>query len=324
MDVSIAFGVAENVPEPGVLLGGGAGRNPGYFGKSGLDGIDQRVVADDPIEGPGVGLRQEDGSGGHVGEVGQQVGVPYVANAGEPLGIALIWPARVSPVAVVAFVVDDEDVAPLGFAVRNSLDHLGRRFDPGIQLFWRGRTRAAVDDELPLVAGPESQGSGLKLVVVGYLDTGAGQRRFPQVSGWNEVEGLPVIVGVAGVQGVLQPFPDGEAGGEEQESANEFWVLLSRRILIRGLPEDEHGHDRRFAGGGGHLVGDAVDAVVALEIDSLEFLGDVRGAGFPKVDVGQDRVDLGEVKREFLSVGPVVDEFPGCRGGVRVSGLSPG
>ena len=50
----------------------------------------------------------------------------------------------------------------------------------------------------------------------------------------------------------------------------------------------------------------------------------VRGAGFPKVDVGQDRVDLGEVKREFLSVGPVVDEFPGCRGGVRVSALPPG
>ena len=124
-----------------------------------------------------------------------------LANAGKPLGIALIWPVRVSTVAVVAFVVDDEDVAPLGFAVRNSLDHLGRRFDPGIQLFWRGRTRAAVDDELPLVAGPESQGSGIKLVVVGYLDTGAGQRRFPQVSGWNEVEGLPVIVGVAGVQG---------------------------------------------------------------------------------------------------------------------------
>ena len=71
-------------------------------------------------------------------------------------------------------------------------------------------------------------------------------------------------------------------------------------------------------------MGDAVDAVIVLEIDSLEFLVMSVGLVSRKVDVGQDRVDLCEVKREFLSVGPVVDEFPGCRGSAWVSGLVPG
>ena len=57
-------------------------------------------------------------------------------------------------------------------------------------------------------------------------------------------------------------------------------------------------------------MGDPFDAVVVLEIDSLKFFGDVRWAGFAQKNMSENRVDLGEIKGEFLAVGPVVDEGP--------------
>ena len=54
-------------------------------------------------------------------------------------------------------------------------------------------------------------------------------------------------------------------------------------------------------------MGDPIDAIVELEIDSLKFFGDVRRAGFAQVNMGENRVNLSEVKKEFLAVDPVVD-----------------
>lgn len=93
--------------------------------------------------------------------------------------------------------------------------------------------------------------------------------------------------------------------------------------MVGGLPKDEHSHDRRFAGSGGHFMGQSVDSVVVFEVNSFKFAGDVRGTGFPQIDMGEDRVDLGKIERKFLSAGPVVDKVPGCGCDAWVSRLLP-
>ena len=101
--------VAEYIPEFRFVRPVGRCGHPGDLGEPGLDGVDERVVGDYPVKGPGVGLCQEDWRSRHVDDVAKQSGVSYLLDALEPLGVLRqgVFLVGVSPVAVMALIVDD-------------------------------------------------------------------------------------------------------------------------------------------------------------------------------------------------------------------------
>ena len=116
----------------------------------------------------------------------------------------------------------------------------------------------------------------------------------------------PVVRFVARVQRILQPFPDRESWRKDEEAADESVVVRCRVPVVGCLPKNEHGHDRSFSCCGGHLVGYAVYANVVLVVDAPDFVSYVPSRRFVQVDVGQRRVELGEIQFTGVGVGPVV------------------
>ena len=96
--------------------------------------------------------------------------------------------------------------------------------------------------------------------------------RSPLVSGWYQVEGLPVAVFVSGVQGVLEALFHREAGCNHQETPGEPVVVRGGVPVVRGVVEDQHRHHWGLPGGSRHLVCDPEYAVVVPVVYPLGFL----------------------------------------------------
>ena len=136
--------MAEYVPEFRLVRPIGRRGHSGDLGQSSFDGVDEGVVGDYPVKWPGVGLCQEDWCGGHVDDVLQKSGISYLPDSLEPLGILgqCVPLAGVSPVAVVALIVDDQNGSLLGFPVCYPVHHVpwGFPFSPPVPQELSGRS----------------------------------------------------------------------------------------------------------------------------------------------------------------------------------------
>ena len=132
-----------------------------------------------------------------------------------------------------------------------------------------------------------------------------------ELLGRDDVALAVVVVRVVRQQDA-QPVADGDAGGDDQEGVGEAGVLRVGELVER-LPGDEHGHDDRLAGAGGHLERDArqagVRGVVGLADVVLDpgvavLLGDLGDVDdrFEGFDLAEEELPLA------VGVGPVFEQ----------------
>ena len=319
-------GFVVNVAEPGILAAPGVGRHLRDFDQAGLNGINQRIVADNPFHGRSVSDHMN-GGGGHIHHIVEQAGVPQVGQAVEPTGVPG-RPAGVAAMAMVRFIVDDHNPPMgVGLAVGDARRDFrrgfcGRRLLPG-----RG-IAAAVQQVAGVFARRVSNFLRIQLLLVGDAHLRLVQSLLPFLPRRQDAElGIIVLRAVGGQPG-FQPFPDGQPRSQQQEAADEARVIRVGAV-IGDLPEDEHSHSQGLAGAGSHLVGDAGNAIVKLVVNGGQFPDDVRRGDFLQVDVRQNGVQLGEVKAVVLPVGvgagrPVPDEAAGSFGDAGAALLLPG
>lgn len=213
---------------------------------------------------------------------------------------------------VMRFVVDDHDAAVgIGFAVRNARYDFSRGFLPASDLCGGRRLGAAVQQVIGVSARFVGDALSVQLLFVDDAYLGQVQSLFPFPARRQDAKLGIVVLRTVGNQAGFQPFLDGQARRQQQEAADEACVV-GVGLAVGDLPSDEHRHGQGFAGAGGHLVGNARDAVVLFGVDGCQFLCNVVRGDFVQVDVRQHGIKLGEVKAAALPVrfgasGPVPD-----------------
>ncbi len=143
-------------------------------------------------------------------------------------------------------------------------------------------------------------------------------------------EEVPFAVVVRRVIGQedAQAVADRDAGTDEEKGVAETRILRIGQLVER-LPGDEHPHDDRLAGAGGHLEGDAKQVGVASGgVGLAQRVGDPRVAVLARhlgdVDRRLHRLDLAEEQLPFaLGVGPVREQSRRRRGNTGVAPLPP-
>ena len=158
------------------------------------------------------------------------------------LQVFVVLVARLLAVAVVGFVVEDEDVLQAHQVGHHPLEHLAFGFERVQRLAATLEQRAAALGELDPLAQLEG-------VVVGDDDLGAVD--VVQHVARDELAALVVAVGIVGLQHA-QAVLDRQAWGDDQKAAGEALALRVAHGVDR-LPGDQHGHDRGLAGAGREL-----------------------------------------------------------------------
>ena len=199
----------------------------------------------------------------------------------------------------------------VGFAVGDAGGDFVRAFLPFGDFRFGERAGAAVQQGVGIIAWLVGDALGVQLLFVDDTHLGQVERLLPLLARGQDAEFGVVVFRVVGGEGGFQPFLDGQPRRKQQEAADEAPVA-GVGLVVGGLPDDQHGHGEGFAGAGGHLVGDARDAVVPLGVYIVQFLGDVIRRDFFQVDVRQYGVELGEIEAviRFVFAGachPVAD-----------------
>ena len=229
---------------------------------AGLDGVDEREVADHPGEQRALGVagpleverrrRQVvDRLHAHLGVDRLQPGQPQprlVVPRGRLLallGRELLLgprPRRPGAVAVVRLVVEDQHLAAGAQRLDYAVHHLAEALGEGVRVPGR---------EQPL-----RQPAGVAgLLALEGVEVGDDDPRGAEVSprlGGDEVEFAVVVRRLRGEQHA-QPVADGDARRDDEEGVGEAGVL-GVAPLVERLPGDDHRHDDRLARPRRHLA----------------------------------------------------------------------
>jgi hypothetical protein len=222
-------------------------------------------------------------------------------------------------IAVVRFVVDDDDLAlapaalgPAAEIAQHAGDHLivgllelvGLVGVAGEELLGVG------GDALELLGVPELEGVVVRDGDLGLLE-GA-----PEIVR-DEVALAVVVLVVAGVEHA-QAIADGDARGDDEEPLGEAGVLRGED-LVDGLPGDEHRHHHGLARARRHLQAEAREAVVVLGVLVVQACAEVRVA-VAAGHLGEEDRRLGGLTLAVedavfaVWVGPVLEQLAGVRG----------
>src|SRR5579871_943594 len=285
----------------------------GEFDDAALDGVHEREVAHGPVkESAFVVARaaQEEGRRGQVKDAGDAQLAVDGFEAGDPeaglfvtllgflflfaLEVALVF-AGLLTIAVMGFVVKDQDVLDAHEAGHDALDHLAFGFEGTERLAAALQQVASTFGDLQALA--EFEG-----VVVGDDDLGVVQVG-KQVAGHEFAAGV-VAVGVIGLEDA-EAVADGESGGDDQEAAGETGAAGAAQG-VDGLPGDEHRHDGGFARASGKFEGDAEESGIGLmigvgQVIEESFAGLARvGGDFGEPDGNFDGLDLAEERPDVI------------------------
>ena len=315
-------------------------RDAGEFDDSALDGVHEGEVAHGPGEEGAFGVAgaaEEEGGGGEVDDLGEadlavdgfEAGDPEAGGFAIPNGfifgvaleVFLIGVARFFAVAVVGFVVDDEDVFEAHEFRHDALDHLAFGFF-GFEIF-----AVAAFEESAGAFGYVQPFARFEGVVIRDDDPGFTDLRkhVPR----DEFAGFVITVGVVRLQDAEAVF-NGEAGGDDEEAARKLRTA-GAACGIDGLPGHEHGHHGGFAGSCGELEGKPEKFGVCVVIGVFKVL-DKGVAGlacfrrdFGKPDGGFDCLDLAEERADGAERvrAPVLQESLGFRGDLPGFGVGP-
>jgi hypothetical protein len=228
---------------------------------------------------------------------------------------------RFLAVAVMRFVVDDEDVLHAHQVGHHALEHLAFGFER------LGFFAAAALEQLPSALGQIDALAHLEGVIVGDDDLGA----FHVVEhvARHQFAVFVVTVGVVGLQDA-QTVLDGQAGGADQKTAREV-LAGGAAHRIDGLPGNDHGHDRGLAGAGGKLQRQAHQLGIGILVgrrevieDALALLGLGRNLGQPDrrlrgLHLTEERADVVE-----LVMTPVLQQAGGLRRDLPLIGIGQG
>lgn len=313
--------------------------------QSGLDGLDQAEVADDPAEkrvglvaGAGEVVRRRaqvvDGADLEplcdAHEAVEPDGGPLVLGGGVlAFGDAVIL---LGQVAMVGFVVEDEQARAGPEVAEQAADQRGEVL---LRLAFGAVRLDLAIERRPLVA---LQCARLERVVVRDDQPAVQFREGVAPAARDEVADVVVVGGVDALAWIdaqhAEAVADGEAGGDDEEVVGEARVVPVFGAVVE-VVDDQCGHDDRLAGAGGHLEGEAGQVVLgggrdlALlfefpqnELACVRFLRDL-----VEPDGGFDGLALGE--EELLRVvalrvqEPELEQFAGDAGGLRVAGFPP-
>ena len=302
-----------------------------------LDRVHERKIAHCPGEERPFGVAralEEEGSGGEVEDARHAELAIENLEPGDPdagffvvlLGFLAVVPLerlvvvvkRLRAVAVVGFVVDDQDVLHPHEVGHDPLEHL-----PLGLLRLEIRAAAAFEQAArprrhlhPL---PEHEG-----VVVGDHDLGP-LHVFEHVAG-NKLAGAVVVVGIVGEEDA-EPVLDRQARRDDEKAAGEV-LAAGAADGVHRLPGDEHRHHGCFPGPGGELEGEAVKAGVGVVVGAGEIVEDPlpggrAGRDFRQPDRRLGRFDLAEERPNAgkLVRPPMLQEPGGLWGDAPLAGF---
>ena len=148
---------------------------------------------------------------------------------------------HLAAVAVMGFIVDDNDILLVAQFPADPSHHLVGRFGEGtaVLLFQNILGQFPGCHAFALLESLEVGDDHLGLAQLG------------QQFGRDQVVQAVIVVGVVGEQHP-QPVTDGDAGRDDQEGIREARILRVGQF-VQGLPGDQHPHHQRLAGTGGHF-----------------------------------------------------------------------
>ena len=228
---------------------------------------------------------------------------------------------RVGKVAVVGLVVDDHQVAVGAAGSQQAPDDT-----PGHRLGRLGLVGAPGAEDRFLGAAGLAGVAAAEALEVHYLDPG--RLDVPPHVRWQQAEFLVDVPGCRGVEHG-QPVAHGEAGRQHQEPRRVLKVASAAGAHgVERLPGDQHPHDGRLPCSGGHLGAVPDDSVIECPGGLLHEAALPSGAvgDLSQPDQRLDRLALGEerpVPAVGVVVGPVAQQPPGDRRGVRVALVPP-
>ena len=234
-------------------------------------------------------------------------------------GALLVSVAVPRAVAVVGLVVDGEDVAHAHEFRHDALEHLAVGFEGGDRRAPPLQKGASTPREHELLARLEG-------VVVGDDDAGLVQV-VEHVAG-HELPAGVVGVGVVGLQDA-EAVLDRDARRHDKEPARESTAAGAADGVDR-LPGDDHRHDRRLAGAGRQLEGEAGEAGVGLLVGGVEVVEEAAavaaelGGDLAQPDDRLDGLDLAEEGAEAaeLIAPPVLEQAGGLGRDPPVAGVA--
>ena len=192
-------------------------------------------------------------------------------------------------VAMMALVVEHEDVSHTHEIGRNPLDHLALSF-LGVQI------RASTFEQGSSAAGKLGTFAEHEGVKVGDDDLCLSE--VGEHVGGYQLAAVVIAVGVVGLEHA-QTVLDGYAGGDDKESASES-LGVGPADGVDGLPGDDHCHDGGLAGAGCDLEGYAQQLRVGVPTGAGEAIEDAfagrsqLGGNLGQPDDSLDGLDLAE------------------------------
>ena len=228
------------------------------------------------------------------------------------------WEKRALAVAVVGFVVEDDDVFYAHEIAKDALHHLA------FGLAGEEIVAAAAFEESLATGGDGDFFAELEGVVIGDDDLRLAD--FREHVRREDLAGFVVTLDFVGQKDV-EAILDGDAGGDDEEA---FGKEFRGRVAggVDRLPCDDHGHDGGLARAGGELERDAEEGGVRLGIRGFEILLELfilrlfrRDFGEP--DGGLHGLDLAEERAQAVEfvVPPMLEQAGGFRGDAPVLGI---